>query len=73
MTIVSRAQFNKMEEKIGGDFWNQYKLCAFAFNKYPDAQSVSYSIGTGLWVNFTYTTKTGEEKEGVVYDGENYW
>lgn len=73
MTKVTRSQFNAMETMLGGDFWNKYKLCAFAFNKYPEAMEISYSLGTGLWCNFKYKDKDGEEKEGVIYDSENYW
>lgn len=73
MTTVTRQEFEKMSPSFGGDFWNKYKLCSFAFNKYPDAQEISYSIGTGLWVDFKYKVKNNEVKHGQIFDSENYW
>jgi hypothetical protein len=70
LTHVTRESFLKMPEKLGGDLWNQYKLCRIAFTKYPEAEKISYSIGTGLWVDLIIITKTGEKKEGRIFDGD---
>lgn len=71
MTIVTRKQFEQMDEVLGGDFWNQYKLCKYAFSKYPSAESISYSISTGLWVRLTYLDKDGVKHEGAVYGSDH--
>lgn len=70
---VTRQEYEKMKPFFIGDFWNKYKLCSFAFNKYPDAQEISYSIETGLCVDFNYRIKNNEIKHGQIFDSENYW
>lgn len=71
MTTITREQFNSMPQQNGGDLWNQYKLARLAFAKFKDAQKITYSIGTGLWVDVSYQTKSGETKTGTVYDSDD--
>lgn len=71
MTTITRKQFDSMPQQNGGDLWNQNKLARLAFKKIPDAQKISYSIGTGLWVEVSYETSTGEKKQGTVYDSDD--
>lgn len=70
MTTITKEQFNKMEPRNGGDLWNMYKLCSIAFKKFPEATSISFSVGTGLWVNIHYTTSSNEIKSGTIYEYE---
>ena len=72
MTTVTKNQFLAAPEKLGGDLWNQYKLWAIAFSKFPEAIKISYSIGTGLWVDISYETSQGETKSGRVYESDRY-
>lgn len=71
MPKVTKEEFSKMPEKLGGDLWNQHKLCRIAFKKFPEAVEIEYNIGTGLWVDLTYKTASGEVKEGSIYDGDD--
>lgn len=71
MQTITKDQFLQAKPKNGGDLWNSYKLCRLAFKKYPEAISISYSIGTGLWVDITYKTAKGEVKTGSVYDSDD--
>jgi hypothetical protein len=71
MQTFTKTQFLQTQPKNGGDLWNSYKLCRLAFAKYPEAVSISYSIGTGLWVDLTYKTSQGETKSGQVYDSDD--
>lgn len=72
MKIVTLEEFKEMKEVLGGDLWNQHKLCRIAFKKYPQAVEIEYSIGTGLWVDIRYKTADGEQKLGTVYDGDDH-
>lgn len=69
MHKVTRDEWKKTKKQCGGDLWNKSKLLNLAFNKYPEAESIEYSIGTGLWVDIDYTTKEGEVKTGRINDG----
>lgn len=70
MTTVTRQEFENMPVRTGGDLWNKYKLCNLAFNKFKNAQSISYTIGTGLWVHLSYCDAQGNVFSGSVYEND---
>lgn len=73
MTTIRTKEYEKeLPFKTGGDLWNENKLCRIAFKKYPQAEKIEYSIGTGLWVSIKYTTKSGEIHEGVIYESDDH-
>lgn len=66
--IVSKKEFEQMPVKLGGDLWNQYKLCRLAFTKHPNAKSIEYNLGTGLWVNISITNQDGSITKDKIFD-----
>ncbi len=66
--IVTQEQFKKMPVQNGGDLWNQYKLCRLVFERYPEAHSFEYHIGTGLWVEVQVKFQDGVIKKDRIYD-----
>jgi hypothetical protein len=65
---ITKAQFLKMKVSLGGDLWNQYKLCAIAFHKFPEAVQIEYNLGTGLWCDIKFIDVDGNEDSGRVYE-----
>lgn len=68
--VITKEQFSQMDIKLGGDLWNTYKLCAISFKKFPDAKSIEFSLGTGLWTDLKYVTKTNEIKTGTIFESD---
>jgi hypothetical protein len=68
--IITKEEFHKMDIKLGGDLWNTYKLCAISFKKFPDAKSIEFSLGTGLWATIKYTTDNGDSKYGDIFESD---
>lgn len=57
---ITRAEYDSPARRLGGDFWNPWKIAAVAFRQFPEASAVSWGyLGTGLWVDATVTTPNG--------------
>jgi len=69
MTRVTREEAKSIERKLGGDLHNKYKLCTIAFNKFPEAEEIEYTVRTGLWVDITYKNQEGKTFTGRIQEG----
>lgn len=65
---IYKSELANMHHSYGGDLWNTSKLARIAFKKFPKAEYIQYSIGTGLWVDLFYGLKTGERVYGRIFE-----
>lgn len=62
MTTITQQEFKAMLPQSGGDYWNEYRVAWDAFAKHPEAHSITFSVGSGLWVDVLFNFNDGSTK-----------
>lgn len=65
---MTRKAFEQTKPRLGGDFWNSYKLASTVFRNYPAAISFTTEpLLSGLYADVTVTLENGEEKKARLF------
>lgn len=56
------------DRQWGGDLWNESKVARQVADLDPNASKFTYTIGSGLFVTGTVTTKSGETYDAKIFD-----
>lgn len=69
MQTITRAEFEAMAPRLGGDLWNTYKLCEKAFLS-EDVIAIKFERTTGLWCDVMLIFKDGTRSNRHLRDND---